>query len=82
LAGWKPEDIERYNRAAIEVMRASGVAVIDLHALVARQPEWWLENIHFTEQGYREMAECVKNAIGWPRVSLQRTNSHEILLDR
>jgi lysophospholipase L1-like esterase len=63
LPGWKPEDIERYNRAAIEVMRAKNVRVIDMHALVARHPEWWLENIHYTEAGYRGMADYVKGAI-------------------
>jgi acyl-CoA thioesterase-1 len=63
VPGWKLEDIERYNRAALEVMRANGVRVIDLHALASQHPEWWLKNLHYTQEGYREMAEYVKNAI-------------------
>src|SRR5262249_40668932 len=63
LAGWKPADIEQYNRAALEVMRANGVNIIDLFSLVNEHPEWWLDNIHYTQQGYKRMAEHVKHAV-------------------
>jgi lysophospholipase L1-like esterase len=58
------QDVERYNRAALEVMRERGVKVIDLHALCLKHREWWYpENVHYTDEGYKQMAEYVKRAI-------------------
>jgi hypothetical protein len=63
--GVTPEVVERYNAAALEVMSERGVKVIDLHALCMKHPEWWksAHNVHYTEEGYKQMAEYVKRAI-------------------
>ena len=51
----------RYNEAAVRVMKEHGVAVDDLHALVAQQQEkiQLPHNVHFTKDGYEQLAEQV-----------------------
>jgi hypothetical protein len=62
--GVTPEVVERYNRAALEVMRERGVKVVDLHALCLTHREWWNpQNVHYTDQGYKQMAEYIKQAV-------------------
>jgi len=55
----------RYNEAAVRVMKGTGVAVDDLHALVAsRQEKIQLpKNVHFTKDGYEQLADTVVNSI-------------------
>jgi len=54
-----------YNRAAEKVMRENGVAIDDLHALVAtHQAQWQLpHNVHFNPEGYRALAAQVVASI-------------------
>jgi lysophospholipase L1-like esterase len=59
-------DVERYNRAALKVMKAAGVEIDDLHAVVQRagvercvSPD----GVHMTEEGNRLLAEAVAGSI-------------------
>lgn len=61
---------QEYNAAALEVMKAHGVAINDLNALV-RSPQFKGKreaNVHFTEEGSQmlaaQVAEAVKKALG------------------
>jgi lysophospholipase L1-like esterase len=58
-------DITAYNAAALEVMRAEGVALNDLHAAIATRAEafWRPRDLHFTPEGYALLAEHVARAI-------------------
>jgi lysophospholipase L1-like esterase len=64
--GVEPEKIDRYNAAAMEVMRAEKVPVIDIYGPAMAHREWWRENsrdVHYTPEGYAKMAEIVQKAI-------------------
>jgi lysophospholipase L1-like esterase len=64
--GRTPQKVEEYNRAALEVMRARGVKIIDLHALCLKhhQPgDDWRVGIHYSEEGYQQMAHYIKHVI-------------------
>ncbi len=60
-----PDDPPRYNVAAVAVMKANGVRVDDLHALVvSRESELQLpRNVHFTADGSEVMASQVAQII-------------------
>ena len=51
----------RYNEVAVRVMKELGVAIDDLHALVAKQQEKIQRphNVHFTDEGYALLADQV-----------------------
>ena len=53
--------IEAYNDIAREVMQREGVAVDDLYPVARDMPEDWhaLDGTHFTEEGYRALAQAV-----------------------
>ncbi len=58
-----------YNEAALRVMKAEGVAIDDLHAIVIAKPETQREkNVHFTDDGYKvlaaQVATSIKKALG------------------
>ncbi len=58
----KNEDIERYNRILVPVLRKKGIIINDLHALVASDIERFIrkdDNIHLTEDGIRVCSEQV-----------------------
>jgi lysophospholipase L1-like esterase len=61
--GWEPEKIDAYNEAALEVMRTEHVPVIDLYGPAMAHREWWKEDVHYTPQGYAQMAKIVADAI-------------------
>ncbi|HET6427968.1 MAG TPA: SGNH/GDSL hydrolase family protein [Phycisphaerae bacterium] len=55
-------DVDAYNAAAAEIMTAAGIAVNDLHSIVAAAgPEKLLspDGVHFPDPGYRMLAEKV-----------------------
>ena len=54
-------DEQRYNETAVRVMKELGVAVDDLHALVAPRQEKIQRphNVHFTDEGYALLADQV-----------------------
>jgi acyl-CoA thioesterase-1 len=54
-----------YNQAAVRVMKKAGVAIDDLHALVApKLAELQLpRNVHFTPEGSRLLAQQVSESI-------------------
>ena len=64
-AGRVEHDELRYNEVAVRVMKELGVAVDDLHALVAKQQEKIQRphNVHFTDEGYVQLAEQVVASI-------------------
>lgn len=69
------EDVARYNRIAIRLARANGIAVNDLYALALpplgriQQPV----NVHFTQEGSKllaaEVARHIQQALGSPQAS-------------
>ena len=62
---WRNEEIALYNRAALEVMRAHGVPVNDLHALVWRDHARCLDEdqLHLSDRGRLVCAMAVVEAI-------------------
>jgi acyl-CoA thioesterase-1 len=64
-SGRVEHDELRYNEAAVRVMKELGVAVDDLHALVAPQQEkiQLPHNVHFTKEGYEALADQVVASI-------------------
>jgi lysophospholipase L1-like esterase/dienelactone hydrolase len=62
----KEADVERYNKAALAVMKAEGITVHDLHGLVMQHGmETMLGNdgTHYTPAGYEVLAEAVADVI-------------------
>ena len=59
-------EIERYNEAARAVMREENVAVSELYDVSRAMPDDWhsQDGTHFTEDGYRALAEAVARDIG------------------
>lgn len=58
------EDEVRYNEAAARVMKAEGVAIDDLYGVVVADPSIQrAKNVHFTDAGYRTLAEKVAASI-------------------
>ena len=62
---WRNEEIDRYNQAALELMSRHGVAVNDLHSIVAADPDRMLceDQLHLSEFGKQKCAEAVAGAI-------------------
>jgi len=62
---WTNEEIDAYNRAALEVMRAASVPVNDLHALVRADPDALLaeDMLHLSETGVSRCADAVVEAV-------------------
>ncbi|MEW6751650.1 MAG: GDSL-type esterase/lipase family protein [Candidatus Latescibacterota bacterium] len=58
---WRNAEIDQYNAAALEVMRAQGVPVDDLHALVWQHQDEYLaeDQLHLSPAGQRACAEAV-----------------------
>ncbi|NLO73292.1 MAG: SGNH/GDSL hydrolase family protein [candidate division WS1 bacterium] len=62
----RSEDVAAYNAAALEVVRAAGVQVNDLHRVVSDRGKDSLvceDGTHFTEGGYRILAQAVAAAV-------------------
>jgi len=60
-----PEDVEKYNAVALEVMEKNGVAIDDLYSFTKdRLPELQRPvNVHFTEAGSKVIAEKIVESI-------------------
>jgi lysophospholipase L1-like esterase/dienelactone hydrolase len=59
-------DVERYNKAALSVMKAEGVAVHDLHGLVAHlgaETMLGTDGTHYTPAGYEKLADAVADVL-------------------
>lgn len=71
---WKNEEIEAYNRAAVEVMNEHGIPLNDLHAIVAADPDNFLaeDQLHLNADGQKACAKAVVEIIEryLPAVSL------------
>ncbi len=58
------KDEEKYNEVAARVMKSEGVAIDDLHAVVVADPSIQRpKNVHFTDAGYKALAEKVADSI-------------------
>jgi acyl-CoA thioesterase-1 len=60
-----PEDVDRYNAVAKEVMEKNGVQINDLNRKVHgfKKPMWTPEGVHFTPEGYHELANSAAAVI-------------------
>ncbi len=60
------DDVQRYNAAAIAVMRAAGMTVDDLHGIVTQAGSAELlmaDGTHYTPAGYERLAEAVADCV-------------------
>ena len=62
---WKIEDVDRYNAAALEIMRKYDVPVNDLNSIVISAPERYISSdlIHLSQAGQQKCAESTVKAI-------------------
>ena len=62
---WRNEEIDQYNRAALEVMKQYGVPVNDLHRLVNSDVDQYLseDQLHLSEAGKKQCAAAVVEAV-------------------
>jgi lysophospholipase L1-like esterase len=60
-----PEDASNYNKAALKIMKAKGIEVNDLYALVVDDLETLQKpvNVHFHKEGSELMGEEVASKI-------------------
>jgi acyl-CoA thioesterase-1 len=60
-----PDDVDRYNEVAKGVMDKNGVQINDLNRRVHdfKQPMWTPEGVHYTPEGYRELAKAAAPVI-------------------
>ena len=56
---------EKYNKAALKIMKKNGIQVNDLYAFVLPRMDEWLRpnNVHFTDEGSRALARQVATVI-------------------
>jgi hypothetical protein len=61
----KPGDVDRYNAVAEKIMLQQGIRITDLHGKILEHdaPKWTPEGVHFTPEGYRELASYVAPGI-------------------
>ena len=61
----KTEDVEKYNAIALKIMADNAVYLDDLHeAALTHQKEWQRPaNVHFNEEGSRELTKLVYREI-------------------
>lgn len=62
---WRNEEIDRYNKIALELMEANNVAVNNLHALVRANAGKFLaqDQLHLSEDGQKACARAVAESI-------------------
>jgi len=62
---WRNEEIDEYNRVALEVMTRHGIAINDLHAVVGSDVDRYLseDQLHLSEEGQRVCAEAVVEVV-------------------
>jgi len=62
---WRNEEIDRYNEAALELMKNEGIPINDLHALVAEDVDKYLSEdmLHLSQEGIKKCAERVVKII-------------------
>lgn len=63
--GRKVEDPAKYNAVALEVMKKSGIKVIDLYtaSLTIHPQNSKPGNVHYTPEGYRQLASYIMNEL-------------------
>ena len=62
---WRNEEIDRYNQAAIDLMKTYDVPIDDLHALVYGNIDAYLsdDQLHLSEAGQKACADAVIGAV-------------------
>lgn len=62
---WRNEEVDRYNAAALDLMKRRGVPVNDLHALVWRSVDEYLaeDQLHLSEAGQTACGQAVAEAV-------------------
>jgi len=62
---WRNEEIDRYNRAALELMEERGIPVNDLHAVAWSNTSEYLgpDQLHLSEAGKQACAEAVAESV-------------------
>jgi lysophospholipase L1-like esterase len=62
---WTNEEIERYNKAALDLMQSRGVPVNDLHSIVMSDVDRYIceDMLHLSESGKRKCADAVVTAV-------------------
>ena len=60
-----PADLQAYNEVALEVMKAQGIEVNDLHGVALPHLAKWQrrDNVHFIATGYNGLADAVAQAV-------------------
>jgi hypothetical protein len=63
--GWRNEEIDQYNLAALEVMKTQNVPISDLHAIVAENMDENLaeDQLHLSQAGQMKCAQAVGKII-------------------
>ena len=58
-------DVGRYNDVAYDVMKKHGIQINDLNRQVLKleTPMWASDGVHFSQDGYRELAKCAAPVI-------------------
>lgn len=61
----RPDDVKRYNDAAIEIMKSHDITVADPYVPSEQRPEPKLaaDGVHFTRSGYLEIAKQLRSPI-------------------
>lgn len=64
-AGFTNADVDQYNQAAVQVMNELGIEVVDLNAYSKTIDQLHIDptNIHWSPQGYQDLAGVVSQAI-------------------
>jgi len=62
---WRNSEIDCHNEAALSLMRAGGVPVNDLHAIVGADPDALLcdDGLHLSQEGVERCARAVATAV-------------------
>jgi lysophospholipase L1-like esterase len=62
---WRNDEIDLYNKSALELMQSECITINDLHAIVTEDVDAYLSEdmLHLSEEGIRKCAEAVIKAI-------------------
>lgn len=77
----RPENqvlVDTYNRVATDLMKSRGVAINDLNQLVVTSGQSWYlpDGVHFTKEGYKNLATQVSEFIVAPEQSMLAGDRH------
>jgi len=63
---WRNDEIDQYNKAALELIKGESIPVDNLHSIVAKDVDAYLaeDMLHLSEEGIKKCAEAVASIIG------------------